>query len=151
MLLTHNNNGVIMRKIIFILLFFSFISNVYSSSIYISKRDIDTDEYVLDCDFILTDSSGNVIDSWIQDDSDHSLDINDGLYNLISRPYIMGEYQDSMAYTYKIKVDKDSSFVIYNKEIYTPPNLVNYNNYSFCFVLIVIGILVIIYSKFSYL
>ena len=105
----------------------------------------------MDCDFILTDSSGNIIDSWVQDDSDHSLNINNGLYKLISRPYIMGEYQDSMAYTYKLKVDKDSSFVIYNKEIYTPPNLGYSMNYSFCFVFVVIGILVIIYSKFSYL
>ena len=151
MFLTHNNNGVIMKKIIFILLFFSFVGNIYSSNIYISKRDIDTDEYVLDCDFILTDNNGNIIDSWIQDNSDHILNINNGLYNLISRPYIMGEYQDSMAFTYKLNVDKDSSFVIYNKEIYTPPNLSYNMSYSFCFVFVVIGILVIIYSKFSYL
>lgn len=140
-----------MKKIFLILLFFCFISNVYSSNIYISKRDIDTDEYVLDCDFILTDSNGNVIDSWVQDNSDHNLSVNNGLYNLISRPYVMGKYQDSMSYTYKLNVDKDSSFVIYNREIYTPPNLLYSRNYSFCIFLVIIGVFIIIYCKFSYL
>lgn len=149
---SHNNNGDVMKKIVFLISFLFFIDFVGASDIYISKKDIDTGEYVLDCDFLLVDDAGNVIDSWIQDDSYHISSVESGSYKLVSRPYIMGVFNDDMSDSYKLDVgDSVVNFTIYNKKVVTPKNLSVSYNYIICGVFFIVfgGIFILFYSKYS--
>lgn len=135
-----------MKKIFFLFCFLLFVSDVHASDIYISKKDIDTGEFVNDCDFLLVDFNNNVIDRWIQDDSYHLISVENGFYKLITRPYIMGVFDDNMSESYILDVYENVEFNIYNKTIGTPNNL----NYSFNIILPIFFIIVgfIILYKF---
>lgn len=150
----HNNNGGFMKKIIFLILFFFLFDVNAMGVVYISKKDIDTNEFVSDCDFLLYDSSGNIVDSWVQDDSFHISNVPMGSYKLIERPWILDSYSDGMSSSYDIRVNDDDffEFVLYNKKISTPRNLsFNFNIlYGFCFFLFGF-FLIIISRKFNYI
>lgn len=119
----HNNNGDVMKKLIFILLFF--VIDVHAlSSVYISKRDIDTNEFVMDCDFILYDSDNNLVDSWIQDNSVHVSNVSSGVYKLVERPFVMGVFNEDLSNVYDLNIVDDSyEFILYNQKIDVPDNL----------------------------
>lgn len=141
-----------MKKILLIFLLFIFIDVVYASDVYISKKDIDTGDYVLDCDFLLIDENGNVVDSWIQSSSAHVSSLANGSYELISRPFIMGAFNDEMSTYYKLDVNDDIlQFTIYNSKIETPKNLGSNNYFVISFLLILFGLVVVFCCKYSYI
>lgn len=136
----HNNNGGIMKKFfLFFILFF--VTDVHAlSTVYISKRDIDTNEIVLDCDFILYDSNNNIVDSWIQDENVHISNVSFGFYKLVERPLIMGVFNDDLSNTYNLSISDDvHEFILYNQKIDVPDNL-SYNYNFFGVFLIVVGL-----------
>ena len=141
-----------MKSFLFVFLFF-FCFDVKCADIYIAKRDIDSNIYVNDCDFVIYDSSGNVVDSWVQDNSYHVSNLKDCIYTLVERPYISDTFNDSLSNSYKLNVSNDKSFEfnLYNKKIDTPRNLgVSYNSfYGFLFILF--DILIIKFCKFKIL
>ena len=143
-----------MKKIIFLLIFlFSF--NIKAMGVvYISKKDIDTNEFISDCDFKLYDSSGNIIDSWIQNNDVHVSNIPVGSYKLVERPMILDSFSDGLSKSYDINIDNDDifEFVLYNKKIVTPRNLNFKVNviYGFCFFLLGL-FLICISRKFNYI
>ena len=141
-----------MRKFLFIVLFF-ICSNVHATQVYISKKDVESNVFVNDCDFILYDRSGNIIDSWVQNNSYHLLDIPFGIYTLIERPYVEDAFNDEMSISYKLNVysDEPFEFNLYNKKIDTPRNLNYYFKYTYGFLFILIGIIIVYYCKFSFL
>lgn len=140
-----------MKKILFFLMFFFMIDIVYATDVYISKKDIDTGDYVMDCDFILIDELGNIVDSWIQNDSYHVSNLENGSYELVSRPFIMGAFNDDMSNSYKLDVTNDvMHFTIYNSKIDTPDNLgISNFNYVGIF-LIFLGFVILFYGKYSF-
>ena len=122
-----------MKKIFVLFLLFLFIDHVSAGEIYVSKRDIDTGEYMHDCDFFILNSSGEIVDSWIQGDSYHVSNLESGSYELVSRPLIMGVFNDDMGVSYKLNVgDNILKFTIYNQKIDIPNNL-GIDNYYFIF------------------
>lgn len=140
-----------MKKFFIFILFFFFIDVAFASDVYISKKDIDTGDYVKDCDFLLIDKDGNIIDSWIQDDSYHLSNLENGSYELVSRPYVMGVFNDEMSDYYKFDVTDDvMQFTVYNSKIETPKNLGINNFYVVGAFLIFIGLIVIFYCKYSF-
>jgi len=150
----HNNNGGFMKKIFFLFLFFFFIDVKAMGVVYISKKDIDTNEFVSDCDFLLYDSSGNIVDSWVQDDSIHVSNIPVGSYKLIERPFIIDSYSDGLSSSYDISVVDDDifEFVLYNKKIPTPRNLSFRSNILYSVFFFIIGLFLIFISrKFNYI
>ena len=50
-----------MKKIITIILLLISIENIKAGNLYVSKKDIDTKEYINDCDFLLYDENNNPI------------------------------------------------------------------------------------------
>ena len=137
-----------MKKFLFIFLFF-IIFDVNAYEVSISKRDKDTYDFVRDCDFILYDSSGKVVDSWVQGNDVHVLDVDEGVYSLVERPLSVGSFDDSLNKTYKLDVVSDNFQVtLFNKEIDTPDNLGINNNYFICYGLIFLGVLVIFVGKY---
>ena len=120
-----------MKKVLFIfLLFFSF--NVDAmGAFYISKKDIDTDDFVLDCDFLLYDSNGEIVDSWIQGNEVHVSNIPGGFYRLVERPLVVDTFSDYLSKSYDLSIKDDDvfEFVLYNKKISTPRNLSSNNSY----------------------
>ena len=120
-----------MKKVLFLfLLFFSFKVDAMGS-FYISKKDIDSDDFVLDCDFLLYDSDGNVVDSWIQGDEVHVSNIPEGFYKLVERPLVVDTFSDYLSRSYDLSINDDDvfEFVLYNKKVATPRNLENNNSY----------------------
>lgn len=143
-----------MKKLLFLILFFFFIDVNAMGVVYISKKDIDTNEFVSDCDFLLYDSTGNIVDSWVQDDSIHVSNIPVGSYKLIERPFIIDNYSDGMSSSYDISVSDDDIFelVLYNKKIPTPRNLSFSSNILYSVLFFGIGLFLIFISrKFNYI
>ncbi len=139
-----------MRKFLFIFIFL-FIFDVHASEIYISKRDKDTYDFVRDCDFILYDSFGNVVDSWVQGNDVHVLSVDEGIYSLVERPLSVGSFDSSLNKTYKLDVSSESFQVtLFNNEIDTPDNLGVNNNYWYCYFFIFLGIMLICFGKYFY-
>lgn len=149
-MLIHNNNGVDMRKIFLIFLFF-IIFDVHASDIYISKRDKDTYDFVHDCDFLLYDSFGNLVDSWVQGNEVHVSSVEKGVYSLVERPLSVGFFNSDLNKVYKLDVSSDDDFqvTLFNKEIDTPDNLGSNNNYFYCYFLIILGFGIIFYGKYK--
>ena len=142
-----------MKKIFFLFLFFFFIDVNAMGVVYISKKDIDTNEFVSDCDFLLYDSTGNIVDRWVQDDSIHVSNIPVGSYKLIERPWILDSYSDGMSSSYDISVSDDDifEFVLYNKKIDTPKNLSFNFNILYSIYFFIFGFFLIVISrKFNY-
>ena len=136
-----------MKKFFLILLLFYDVVN--ASSLLISKKDIDTGEYSPNCDFLLYDSYGNVVDSWVQDYSYHISNVQNGYYKLVSRPYIMGSFNDDLSSFYTLNVVDDLTFTVYDKTISTPLNLKSTCSNS-GFFLIGVGLILVFFSKYSY-
>ena len=138
-----------MKKIIFLFIIFLYCFNVSAGSIYISKRDIDTDQYVNDCDFLLYDEYGNVVDSWVQDDSTHISSVPVGSYRLIERPFIIDGFIDSLSQSYELNIDSDDilELTIYNTKIETPRNLSFNKNYIYAFFLMFLGFVMLLYNR----
>lgn len=141
-----------MKKFVFIFLFF-LCFDVKGADIYIAKRDIDSNIYVNDCDFVIYDSSGNVVDSWVQDNSYHVSYLEDGIYTLVERPIISDTFNDSLSNSYKLNVfdNKSFEFNLYNKKIDTPRNLGIGYNYFYGVLFILFGVLFINFCKFKIL
>ena len=142
-----------MKKIIFIVMVFLYSFNVSAGDIYISKRDIDTDQYVSDCDFLLYDQYGNVVDRWVQDNTTHVSNVPLGFYRLIERPYIDNVFVDSMSKSYDFNLDSDDIFelTIYNAKMETPRNLHYKRGYVIPVLLIISGVVLIFNRKFHYI
>lgn len=142
-----------MKKIIFIVMVFLYSFNVSAGDIYISKRDIDTDQYVSDCDFLLYDQYGNVVDRWVQDNTTHVSNVPLGFYRLIERPYIDNVFVDSMSKSYDFNLDSDDIFeiTIYNAKMETPRNLHYKRGFVFPVLLIISGVVLIFNRKFHYI
>ena len=138
-----------MKKIFFLILLFFLVDVNAMGVVYISKKDIDTNEFISDCDFLLYDSTGNVVDSWIQNNDVHVSSIPVGSYTLVERPKIMDSFNDNLSKTYNINVDNDDifEFFLYNKKISTPRNLsFNFSN-IFCYVFLFLGFFLIFISR----
>ena len=135
-----------MKKIFFLLIFLSFVVTVNASTINISKRDVLTGEYVNDCDFLLVDLNDNVIDRWVQDSNYHNLSVSNGIYKIIMRPYMMGDFQDELSESIFLEVYHDMDVTLYNRQIDTPNNL-KYKSFSFILFLffLFIGLFIIIF------
>lgn len=140
-----------MKYFLFFISFFTCIDLVFANDVYISKRDIVTGDYIVDCDFLLIDSSGNIVDSWIQNYSDHISYVNNGFYKLVSRPYVMGTFNDSMSSIYLLDVNNSViRFTIYDDVIDTPNNLGFFSNSLFYgFLFIIFGLFLIFVNFFS--
>jgi len=149
----HNNNGGFMKKIFLIfLLVLSFKVNAMGS-FYISKKDIDTNDFISDCDFLLYDSDGNIVDSWIQENEVHVSNIPGGVYRLVERPKIVNTFSDYLSKSYDLSIRDDDmvEFILYNKKIDTPDNLSIKNNY-YGILFIVSGLFLIFIScKYKYI
>ena len=123
-----------MKKIILILTFFLITCNVYASdftSLYISKKDINTQEFITDCDFLLYDSDNNIVDAWIAGYNVHEINgIKKGIYKLVERPLIGNSFNDELSVFHEIDIDSDdiTEIVLYNNKIDTPRNL-SFNTY----------------------
>lgn len=143
-----------MKKFFLIILFFISFDVKALGSIYISKRDINTNDYVYDCDFLLYDELGNVVDSWVQDNSIHVSNVPVGTYRLVERPIVINSFSDEMNRIYQLNIDDDDilELVLYNKKIETPRNL-GYNNYFlYGTTIIILGFIIIFFSrKFNYI
>ena len=137
-----------MKKIFCIFLFMLFISSVNAQSIvYVSKKDINTNQFVNDCDFILYDNSGSIIDSWVQDNSVHVSFVESGIYKLIERDFS----NDYLSREYNLNVTDDIvELTLYNKKIDTPRNLRCENNKIYCCFFLLLGCFFIIYSRKFY-
>lgn len=137
----HNNNGGFMKKLILLFIFFTYNVNALGY-VYVSKKDINTNQFVNDCDFVIYDIDGNIVDSWIQDNSTHISPLEVGNYKLVERNF-MSDYL-SREYDFNIS-DDIVELTLYNKKIETPRNLgINFNYFSYIFIFI--GFLIIIYS-----
>lgn len=138
-----------MKKIFFFLLVF-ICDVVYASNVYISKKDYNTGEFLSDCDFILYDSGGNVVDMWIPNNSFHVSSLDNGSYRLVSRPYVMDKYDNGLSVFYDLNItDNDMFLTIYNEIISTPPNLGSSGSVFYLSVfLIIIGFLILILGKY---
>ena len=154
MIFIHNNNGDFMKKIIFLFLFLVSFDVKALGVVYISKKDLDTNEFISDCDFMLYDSYGNVIDSWIQNDDVHIASIPVGSYKLVERPKVMDSFSDGLSKTYDINIDNDDifEFVLYNKKIATPRNLRFKVSFFYGLLFLLFGLILISISrKFNYI
>ncbi len=141
-----------MKKIFIIFCFFIFISSVYSSNLYVSKKDIETGDYIYDCDFQLYDVNNNMIDSWIQNSSYHVSNVDNGLYKLVSRPFVSGVFNDSMSDSYILDIKNDNlKITIYDKVVSVPPNLHSNNRWILVGCLFIfIGVSIIYYCKYYF-
>ena len=129
-----------MRKFFVIFLFFIFIDGVRAGKLIVSKRNIDTGNFVSDCDFLIYNDSGNIVDSWVQGNSSHFSDLENGTYELVSRPYVMGAFNDDFKSSYMLNVsDNLLKLTIYNQEIDVPDNLGRNSNFIFGFLFIIFG------------
>lgn len=133
-----------MKKFIFFFLFLTY-SVSAESIIYISKRDFNNN-FVSDCDFIIYDIYGNVVDSWVQDDLVHVSFLDLGKYRLVERN-LMSDYLSS---EYSFTVNNDIvELNLYNKKIDTPKNLGINNNYL-CISFIIIGLLLVLVNYIDF-
>lgn len=148
----HNNNGGFMKKFFLVFFtFFLFCSNVLGV-LYVSKKDIDTNDFVNDCDFLLYDSSGNIVDEWTQGNGVHVSNISNGIYKLVEKPIILGDLDINSYESYDLKIDGVLEVILYNQKIETPRNLNFNNSILYGFVLLFFGFILIIFSrKFNYL
>lgn len=147
--LIHNNNGGFMKKILFLFLFLIFFDVKALGVVYISKKDIDTNEFISDCDFMLYDSTGNIVDSWVQNNDVHVASIPVGSYKLVERPKVMDSFNDGLSKSYDINIDNDDifEFILYNNKIATPRNL-NYNfHFLYGFAFLILGLFFIVVSR----
>ena len=143
-----------MKKIFFIVLFI-YISNVEAlGSIHISKRDINTNDFINDCDFLLYDNNGDVVDSWIPNSSIHISNVPNGVYKLVERPKVMSDYSDYLSQIYMLNV-KDEEVLelnLYNDIVDAPVDLKYMNFNMIGFFVFLIGIFIVIYYwKFNYI
>ena len=136
----HNNNGGFMKKLLFLLLFLTYDVSALGY-VYVSKKDIDTNQFVNDCDFVIYDMNGNVVDSWVQDNSIHIASLDVGDYKLVERNSMSDFFRE---YDFNIS-DGIVEFTLYNQKIETPKNLGVNVNYSYF--LIIIGFLIIFSCK----
>lgn len=135
---------IFMKKFIFFFLFLTY-SVSAESIIYISKRDFNNN-FVSDCDFIIYDIYGNVVDSWVQDDLVHVSFLDLGKYRLVERN-LMSDYLSS---EYSFTVNNDIvELNLYNKKIDTPKNLGINNNYL-CISFIIIGLLLVLVNYIDF-
>ena len=138
-IIIHNNKGDKMKRIILLILIF--IDNVYAlGNVYISKKDVNTNQYLTDCDFSIYDANGHIVDSWIPNGGLHISTLNSGEYSLVERPFVMGVYHDDLSKVYKLDVKEDSfyEFTIYNNKIDVPDNL-SASDYKFGYLFLIIG------------
>jgi len=136
-----------MKKFLF--LFFLLVMDVNAQGhIYISKRDIDTNQYVNDCSFILYDNDGNVVDSWIQDNSTHVSNVEFGTYRLFESPTLMEASNDELGQQLFLNVNNEDVFevTLYNQKIETPRNLKYSKNFFISVFFIMIGCFIIFFS-----
>ena len=142
----HNNNGGFMKKIIVLIIFLTNINNIYAQNLYVSKRDIDTQDYVQDCDFLLYDENNTIVDAWIQNDDTHVINnIEVGKYKLVERPKIDNTFSNELSVFHDIDItDNSLEVVLYNNKIETPRNLgVNINEFTTGCAIIFLGIALI--------
>ena len=141
----HNINGDVMKKIFFSFLIFMFFIDVHAGQVFVSKRDSDTGDFLVDCDFLLYDQYENIVDSWIQGSSSHILNLPRGSYRLVERPFVMGNFRTDLGKTYILNVENDESFEfkIFNKKIETPRNLGFKFNSILGFVFVFIGVIIV--------
>ena len=140
-----------MKKLIIILILIT-LENVQAGNLYISKKDVDTKEYINDCDFLLYDENNKIIDTWISNNTHKIENIKNGKYILEERPKIETKKNRELSVFHEIDInDNTIEVVLYNSKIQTPNNL----NYSFKwfnigYVIIFIGISIIYigYSKY---
>lgn len=135
-----------MKKIIIITMLLISIDKIYAGNLYVSKRDIDTKEYINDCDFLLYDENNIVVDAWMAENDIHKIDnIKNGKYTLEERPKIENGISRDLSVFHEIEInDNTIEVVLYNSKMETPKNL----NYSFKWfsvgcVIIFIGIYII--------
>lgn len=145
-----------MKKIITILFLIIFIDTVNASNLYISKRDIDTQDYVSDCDFLLYDENNVIVDAWIANNETHEIkDVKDGIYKLVERPKTNESFSNELSVFHEIDVKNESlSITLYNNKIETPRNLgIEYNTFFIGCSIIFLGIafIYIAYRKFYYI
>lgn len=139
-----------MKKIILCLFLFLFIFKVEASNytdLYVSKKDVNTQDYMTDCDFLLYDSDDNIVAAWVASDSTyHISNIKKGTYKLIERPLIESSFNDYLSKIYMININSDEAMEItlYNKKIETPRNLGSNNCLLYGFLFICLGFLIII-------
>lgn len=129
-----------MKKLLFLLLFLTYDVSALGY-VYVSKKDIDTNQFVNDCDFVIYDMNGNVVDSWVQDNSIHISSLDIGNYKLVERNSMSNFFRE---YDFNIS-DDIVEFTLYNQKIETPKNLGVSINYSYF--LIIIGFLIIFSCK----
>ena len=139
-----------MNKIIFLLISFFLIHGVKASDyteLFISKKDINTQEYVTDCDFLLYDLDNNIIDSWISHNGTHRILLKKGNYTLVERPLLENVFSSDLGKVYKLDINSDEAMEItlYNNKIETPRNLgFNNNLYLFGSLFVVLGFIIIV-------
>ena len=132
-----------MKKLFFILMFFMFFESVSANSLYVSKKDIDTEDYVSDCDFLLYDENNVVVDAWIAEDNTHEVsNIKNGSYTLVERPKIDSAFRNELSVFHDIDINDNSlQVVLYNRKIDTPRNLgVDFNDFMIGCSFIFLGI-----------
>ena len=137
----------------FFLIFFAFF--LFSSNVlgvlYVSKKDIDTDDFINDCDFLLYDSYGNIVDRWSQDNSVHVSNISGGIYKLVEIPSVLDGMDIGSYQSYDLKIDDVLEVILYNQKIDTPRNLGASFSFLSGFVILFIGYILIFFSrKFNY-
>lgn len=138
-----------MNKIIFLLISFFLIHGVKASDyteLFISKKDINTQEYVTDCDFLLYDLDNNIIDSWISYNGTHRILLKKGNYTLVERPLLENVFSSDLGKVYKLDINSDEAMEItlYNNKIETPRNLgFNNNLYLLGSLFVVLGFIII--------
>ena len=121
-------------------------------TIYVSKKDIDTSEYVQDCNFVLYDESGKIIDSWSQDDSMHVLNVDFGSYKLVENLLVMDVFNTGLSQEYFFNINNDDilELTLYNSKIETPRNLGFRVTNIYGFLLILIGCIIVYFSRKFY-
>lgn len=149
-----------MKFLVLIFFYFSSFYNVNAldyTDLYISKRDIDTKDFVNDCMFSLYDSNDNVVSSWVSSDSTYNISsIPKGIYKLVSIPFLNNSYDYNLRQEYILDLTNDDvlEITIYNNKIETSRKLgVNEYSYKYIgFVFIVLGIVIIVkfYRQFSF-
>lgn len=145
---------IILCVFLFLFLFLFEVEAGEFTDLYVSKKDINTQEYINDCDFLLYDSNNNVIATWVASDETYRIsNIKKGVYKLVERPLIESSFNDYLSKVYTIDINSDEAMevTLFNKKVETPRNLGIDNTYLlYGCLFIVLGFFIIIlnYSNF---